>query len=40
MDWAKEVDVKLQDYYKGKNLIVNFYDVYDGYLTYTNNIQN
>lgn len=40
MSWSKEIGVKLQDYYKGKSLIVNFYDVYDGHLTYTNNIQN
>ena len=38
--WAKEVDVKLQDYYRGKSLIINFYDVYNGHLTYTNNIHN
>lgn len=38
--WAKEVDVKLQDYYRGKSLIINFYDVYNGHLIYTNNIHN
>lgn len=38
--WAKEIDVKLQEYYRGKSLIINFYDVYNGHLAYTNNIQN
>lgn len=35
--WAEEVDTKLHDYYKGKRLIINFYDVKKGQLTYTNN---